>query len=656
MASNPAATLSSLLRSATIDDHEEILKAANAVLKTSKNDPKALHTRVIALLNLDRFEDALRALDEGGDKLSQECVLEQAYALYKTGKLVEAEELARGVSSSERGLKHVAAQVAYRAEKFEDAARIYKELNSQKAPIEGEENDLRINSAAVDAQLEWQENGDKVEPSRKKATREDLEAFETAYNSACACIARGELSVAAMLLKRARDLCEASDELSDEDKKAEILPIMVQQAFVLTKMGKAEDAEAIQKMINVAEVPELPSRAIAQNNELAASIENSNPYLTERVFESMPKLKHSEKHFEYQASILRRNRYVVDLQAQKFSGVAHSTSSIISKSPSPTLSSFVNSISVLNAAAHTHGATGKAGLKQVLLLLEKRPNDVGLMLTIIQLYVLTNNPGPAIDLLESFFKRLEESSSPADQDVRFAPGLIAVMVSLYKLSGRKESVKAELEKAASYWRRKSKPAPSLLRAAGFSLLPSSNPEDLKTAGEIFASLREQDANDRIAVAGMVASYATTDFSKISSDLDKLPQVDRLIAGIDVEALEEAGVASIVTQPSATTSKKRSAAADAEKEKPAKKRHTRKSKLPKDYEEGKKMDPERWLPLRDRSSYRPKGKKGKKKAADATQGGVVKEEESLELVGGSAIKVEKAPPGGGSKNKKKKGKK
>jgi signal recognition particle subunit SRP72 len=76
-------------------------------------------------------------------------------------------------------------------------------------------------------------------------------------------------------------------------------------------------------------------------------------------------------------------------------------------------------------------------------------------------------------------------------------------------------------------------------------------------------------------------------------------------------------------------------------------------MPKDFEEGKKMDPERWLPLRDRSSYRPKGKKGKKKAADLTQGGVVKEEESLELAGGAgSVRVEKAAGGGKAKNKKK----
>jgi signal recognition particle subunit SRP72 len=327
-------------------------------------------------------------------------------------------------------------------------------------------------------------------------------------------------------------------------------------------------------------------------------------------------------------------------------------------SPSPSISPYINSLSVLNAAAHAKNETGKAGLKAILPLLEKRPNEVGLILVIIQLYLLTNNPGPAIALLEGFFKRLEESTTPADQDVRFAPGLIALLISLYRLSGQTSPIKTELGKAASYWRKKSKPSLSLLRAAGTSLLESSRPEDLSAAGEIFSSLRSQDPNDRTAIAGYVASYATTDLPKVSSDLDKLTPVSRLISGIDAAALEEAGIPTFPT-PSTPASKKRSLD-EKEKEKPVpvKKKKISKSKMPKDFEEGKKMDPERWLPLRDRSTYRPKGKKGKKKAMELTQGGVVKEEESLELAGGAGtVKVEKAGgPGGAGKAKKKKGKK
>jgi signal recognition particle subunit SRP72 len=253
MARNPTVSLSSLLSSSTIDDHEEWLKQANDDLKKDKTNQGALHKKVVALLRLDRFEDALRALDDGGDTLSRRCEFEKAYALYKTGRLEEAAKVVEVSSEDSRGLKHVAAQVAYRSERFEDAARIYEELSAEDTAVNGEENDLRINGSATDVQLEWQGNGEKVAKSRRKPGREDLEAFESAYNVACGYIARGDLRAGSLLLKRARDLCEALDDLTDEEKKAEVLPIMVQQVYVLTRMGKLEEAGVLQKEIHIAE-------------------------------------------------------------------------------------------------------------------------------------------------------------------------------------------------------------------------------------------------------------------------------------------------------------------------------------------------------------------------------------------------------------------
>ena len=102
-------TLNSLLKKTTIEDHEEVLKACNATLKQSKGDVDTQHVRVVALLKLDRFDDAIHVLEEGGDKLKQKAQLEHAYALYKLGKLDEARNLANRVTS-ERGARHVEAQ------------------------------------------------------------------------------------------------------------------------------------------------------------------------------------------------------------------------------------------------------------------------------------------------------------------------------------------------------------------------------------------------------------------------------------------------------------------------------------------------------------------------------------------------------------------
>lgn len=392
---------------------------------------------------------------------------------------------------------------------------------------------------------------------------------------------------------------------------------------------------------------EAPTRYIAQNNVLASQAQSENPYITERLFTSQPPLSKTEQLFGYQSSIMKRNRYAISLQSLKYDGVACSTAEIISESINPTTSAYINGISAVNAAAHTKCRSDKSSIKSLLALLEKRPKDVGLVLTIVQLYVAAHNPAAATTTLEALFKRLEVSKEPAQLDVRYAPGLVSLIVSLYRLQRRKGSIKTQLGDAAQYWTKRSAPSEDLLKEAGLSLLESTNPEDLHAAAEFFKSLREKDGSEQIAVAGYIAAVASTDISLVESDLAKLPPVEQLISNIDVDALESGGIASLPLNMGEGGKKRQQIT----EEKPRKKR-VRKSQLPKDYVEGRVMDPERWLPLKDRSTYRPKGKKGKKKMMDSTQGGVVNEE-LMELAGGAGVvKVQNAT----KQAKKKKGKK
>ncbi|KAF5528857.1 signal recognition particle subunit SRP72, partial [Fusarium napiforme] len=129
MPQDPAAALSALLRQSSVEDHDEALKIANAALKANKNDVDSQHTRIIALLKLDRFDDALRAIADGSPALHARISLEHAYALYKTGKLNEATSVLQAFGlEKKRSLQHVAAQVAYRAERFDEACNIYSRL------------------------------------------------------------------------------------------------------------------------------------------------------------------------------------------------------------------------------------------------------------------------------------------------------------------------------------------------------------------------------------------------------------------------------------------------------------------------------------------------------------------------------------------------
>ena len=110
--SSAAGSLASLLGQTAIDDHEELLQAADATLAKSKNDLEAQHVKVVALLKLDCYEDAIRALDNGGDKLKERARLEWAYALYKTGDPAKAAEVSK--DGAERGMRHVEAQAVCR--------------------------------------------------------------------------------------------------------------------------------------------------------------------------------------------------------------------------------------------------------------------------------------------------------------------------------------------------------------------------------------------------------------------------------------------------------------------------------------------------------------------------------------------------------------
>lgn len=103
---------------------------------------------------------------------------------------------------------------SYRVENFSDAAEIYENLASSLATTQfDEENDLRINSGATDAQLEWNKQGDLAR--KKKPSRDDLEVFETAYNAACGSIAREELGQSEVLLQRAKGTFERVNRRND---------------------------------------------------------------------------------------------------------------------------------------------------------------------------------------------------------------------------------------------------------------------------------------------------------------------------------------------------------------------------------------------------------------------------------------------------------
>ncbi|BCS20603.1 signal recognition particle subunit SRP72 [Aspergillus puulaauensis] len=645
-------SLSSLLSRASIDDHEEVLRSCDAALAKSKSDLQAQHVKVVALLKLDRYEDCLRVLEDGGDKLKQKAALEYGYALYKTGNPDVAIDVVSGLAD-DRGARHLEAQATYRAEKFRRTAEIYQGLARDSVSTANEEHDLRINSWAADAQLQWKGHPESVRHTRP--TRDDLEAFETVYNAACLSIAKGEFDQAGILLKRAKELCRTSEDLTPEDRDAELLPIAVQQLYVLICQGKSEEAESILEEISVKEIPELSTRRIGQNNATIARGTSANPYALYKALHEVPDSTNNDKLFDYQHNVITGNLHAVDLLVHKYDGIIRSTSKALSRAPYPSTDASTNLLSVYNAAAHAKGETGAPALKAILAAVERRPKDFGLVLTAVQIYVNLGNTTSAIATLEKSLQLVDESISEQDKEIRFNPGLLSVLIALYRREGRKTQIRSELAKAAAFWRGQATQPPSLLRAAGAALLHSSLTSDSAQAAELFKSLYEKTPDDLFAVAGYVASHAAIDHSQVEAQAKYLPSVDDLISDVDIASLQAAGVSASSSTAAATA-----AAIAGARKRPAANRdgavkRIRKSRLPKDFDPSKTADPERWLPLRDRSTYRPRGRKGKQRAAERTQGGVVSEKSEETTPSGAQQQKPQGGGGGGNSKKKKKGK-
>lgn len=92
-----SAKLTALL-SAADPEPSAILAAASAAASSSDGNSAATtlarHAQAVALLHLERFDEALGIFSTGGSSLQAAAPFEYAYALYKTGRLAEAARIA----------------------------------------------------------------------------------------------------------------------------------------------------------------------------------------------------------------------------------------------------------------------------------------------------------------------------------------------------------------------------------------------------------------------------------------------------------------------------------------------------------------------------------------------------------------------------------
>ncbi len=90
------------------------------------NEKKAFHCKVVALIHLDKFDEAYTSIERNPD--ASDLIFEKAYCEYRMNKLTEAYETLSKCKEMGNKEKELLAQVTYRLEKYEESYDAYRDL------------------------------------------------------------------------------------------------------------------------------------------------------------------------------------------------------------------------------------------------------------------------------------------------------------------------------------------------------------------------------------------------------------------------------------------------------------------------------------------------------------------------------------------------
>lgn len=207
-------------------------------------------------------------------------------------------------------------------------------------------------------------------------------------------------------------------------------------------------------------------------------------------------------------------------------------------------------------------------------------------------------------------------------DIQHMPGTVATLVSLKERAGDIDGAAAVLDSAIKWWSNAMSEDNKLniiMQEAASFKLRHGREED---AARIYEELVKSQGSTE-ALVGLVTTVARLDVNKAELYEKQLKTLPGL-KGIDVDSLERTSGVKQVEGPSHGATETYEEGKNKTK---AKKKRKRKPRYPKGFDPAKPgppPDPERWLPKRERSTYRPKRKDKRAAQVRGSQGSVARE--------------------------------
>ncbi|KAL2485997.1 SRP72 RNA-binding domain [Abeliophyllum distichum] len=598
----------SLNRHIERSEFDQAVKISDQVLSIAPGDEDAIRCKVVALIKNDSVDKALLAIEACSNKSSIDFVFFKAYCLYRQNKLDEALETLKGQEKNS-AMMLLESQILFRLGLMDASVDIYQNL--QKSKIES----LEINFVAslVSAGRASDVQG-AMESLRVKSTS----SFELAYNTACSLIERNKYQDAEQLLLSARRIGQESlmeENLANDDIEIELAPIAVQLAYVQQILGNTQEAFESYTDVIKRNLADDSSLAVATNNLIALKgpkdvadglrkldklIEKGEGPQTFQLARGLD-VKLSRK----QREAIFVNRLLLLIHSNKMDQareLAFALPSMFPDSVMPVL---------LQAAVHVR--ENKANKAEEILgqFADKFPDKLKVFL-LARAQVAASAGHPQI-AAESLLKI---------PDIQHKLATVATIVSLKERAGDIDGADAVFDSAIQWWSNAmtedNKLDVIMEEAASFKLRHGRKDEAARLYEELVKS-----RGSIGALVGLIQTTAHTNIEKAETYEKQLKPLPGLKA-VDVKSLEKTSGAKHIESGSTASITE---AFEAKSKEKAKKKRKRKPKYPKGFDPanpGPPPDPERWLPKRERSSYRPKRKDKRAAQVRGSQGAVVKE--------------------------------
>lgn len=577
------------------DDHEAAVQVCDQILAAAPGDADALHAKMVSLIELGQYEGALQLADSS-PAIVNSIRFERAYCLYQRHREQDSLTLLmpNGTDPTESREMQLAAQIYYRLGEYARSAELFRKSEAIGGP--SAELSTNIIAALVSAGA----SSDGIEYARSVAGAEaaDAKPHELVYNYACAAIWQGQLRTAKRLLQRSIDLCRETmnegDDWTEEEVEVELGVLTAQSAYVDQCLGDLPAAQKAYQTLFAFKADLDPAvMAVAANNMLRIRGQRD-------FFDSWKKNKANlsdalaKKLTPPQRLAFLSNTALLALHMNKHEQCKEILATLEKEFPSSSAPDLQRAavlqrakqhkqcVEVLEAAASAEPASGKSPLAA--------------LLTLAQLQLQAQDKAKALTTL-----------GRANAALQAKPGYVGTLVALHEKLGHVDEAAKCFDGATD---------PILLRAAAaffsrHALWPQ--------AAAAHQKLLDVDAHDLQALAGMI--IATSHFDPAQADdqyarLEVLcpPRDDDDAAMIDAEELEQAALPknakAVSGRAGDALGRKRGGGAVGEVEETLKKKRRRKKRplYPKGFSPELTStfpapDPERWLPKRERSTYR-----------------------------------------------------